>query len=211
MIIYIYILHFYKPLAFRVELFVYIFWFLFFSLFSPSTLIVKTPLIITPLGGIEKPKHPKSIIGLFRRESSSSTQGPEAGTSDSEKGEGSMKGDFPTKGEPSQRHVPSLLSKRSTSLGGPSVLLMEDVAHSDPLGASSRPASIMQGPHRGQCRRGSMLELTGYVFPSLGLINFFVEINLFSYGIKRTCEWKWVHFIYNQSTNGKCTLYCNLT
>lgn len=54
-----------------------------------------------------------------------------------------------------------MLSKRSTSLGGPSVLLMEDVAHSDPLGASSRPASIMQGPHRGQCRRGSMLELTG--------------------------------------------------
>lgn len=76
-----------------------------------------------------------------------------------------MKGEsFSTKGEPSQRHGPSLLSKRSTSLGGPSVLLMEDVAHSDPLGASSRPASIMQGPHRGQCRRGSMLELTGYVF-----------------------------------------------
>ncbi|XP_026316677.1 sodium/hydrogen exchanger 3 isoform X2 [Hyposmocoma kahamanoa] len=116
----------------------------------------------TFLGGIEKPKHPKSIIGLFRRESSSSTQGPEAGTSDSEKGEGSTKGEsFSNKGEPSQRHGPSLLSKRSTSLGGPSVLLMEDVAHSDPLGASSRPASIMQGPHRGQCRRGSMLELTG--------------------------------------------------
>lgn len=163
-----YILHFHKPLAFRMELFMYIFWFLFFSLFSPSTLTVKIQTIIAPLGGIEKPKHPKSIIGLFRRESSSSTQGPEAGTSDSEKGEGSMKAEsFSAKGEPSQRHGPSLLSKRSTSLGGPSVLLMEDVAHSDPLGASSRPASIMQGPHRGQCRRGSMLELTGYVFSSL--------------------------------------------
>ncbi|XP_049874161.1 sodium/hydrogen exchanger 3 isoform X2 [Pectinophora gossypiella] len=115
----------------------------------------------TFLGGIEKPKHPKSIIGLFRRESSSSTQGPEAVASDSEankdKGEPSS-----SRGETSgQRQGPSLLSKRSTSLGGPSVLLMEDVAHSDPLGASSRPASIMQGPHRGQCRRGSMLELTG--------------------------------------------------
>lgn len=120
---------------------------------------------ILPLGGIEKPKHPKSIIGLFRRESTSSTQAGDAVASDSEnkpecsKGEGSSyKGEF---NQP--RQGPSMLSKRSTSLGGPSVLLMEDVAHSDPLGASSRPASIMQGPHRGQCRRGSMLELTGYV------------------------------------------------
>ncbi|KAL0871791.1 hypothetical protein ABMA27_004282 [Loxostege sticticalis] len=116
----------------------------------------------TFLGGIEKPKHPKSIIGLFRRESSSSTQGgAEAAASDSEGGRAES-----SKGESSRevvqpRQGPSLLSKRSTSLGGPSVLLMEDVAHSDPLGASSRPASIMQGPHRGQCRRGSMLELTG--------------------------------------------------
>ncbi|CAH2981412.1 unnamed protein product [Chilo suppressalis] len=112
----------------------------------------------TFLGGIEKPKHPKSIIGLFRRESSSSTQGAgEAVASDSEgKGEGSLKGEATQ-----PRQGPSMLSKRSTSLGGPSVLLMEDVAHSDPLGASTRPASIMQGPHRGQCRRGSMLELTG--------------------------------------------------
>ncbi|XP_063382393.1 sodium/hydrogen exchanger 3 isoform X2 [Cydia fagiglandana] len=118
----------------------------------------------TFLGGIEKPKHPKSIIGLFRRESSSSTQAGDAVASDSEgnkpeysKGEG-----FPCKDPFNQpRQGPSMLSKRSTSLGGPSVLLMEDVAHSDPLGASTRPASIMQGPHRGQCRRGSMLELTG--------------------------------------------------
>ncbi|XP_063535124.1 sodium/hydrogen exchanger 3 isoform X5 [Cydia strobilella] len=118
----------------------------------------------TFLGGIEKPKHPKSIIGLFRRESSSSTQAGDAVASDSE-------GNKPecSKGESSSckdpfnqsRQGPSMLSKRSTSLGGPSVLLMEDVAHSDPLGASTRPASIMQGPHRGQCRRGSMLELTG--------------------------------------------------
>lgn len=120
----------------------------------------------TFLGGIEKPKHPKSIIGLFRRESCSSTQAADMpvvsdseGKADSSKGESSS-----VKGEPiygQVRQGPSLLSKRSTSLGGPSVLLMEDVAHCDPLGASSRPASIMQGPHRGQCRRGSMLELTG--------------------------------------------------
>ncbi|XP_073947002.1 na[+]/H[+] hydrogen exchanger 2 isoform X8 [Choristoneura fumiferana] len=104
-----------------------------------------------------------TFLGLFRRESTSSTQAGDAVASDSEnkpecsKGEGSS-----YKGEFSQpRQGPSMLSKRSTSLGGPSVLLMEDVAHSDPLGASSRPASIMQGPHRGQCRRGSMLELTG--------------------------------------------------
>ncbi|XP_031768624.1 sodium/hydrogen exchanger 3 isoform X6 [Galleria mellonella] len=121
----------------------------------------------TFLGGIEKPKHPKSIIGLFRRESSGSTQGAmEAGASDSDggsRGESSKGETSSNKGESTGqiRQGPSLLSKRSTSLGGPSVLLMEDVAHSDPLGASSRPASIMQGPHRGQCRRGSMLELTG--------------------------------------------------
>ncbi|CAH4006773.1 unnamed protein product [Pieris brassicae] len=118
----------------------------------------------TFLGGIEKPKHPKSIIGLFRRESCSSTQGGgEILLSDSEGKADSLKGDSSSsKGEPSAaRHPPSMLSKRSTSLGGPSVLLMEDVAHSDPLGASSRPANILQGPHRGQCRRGSMLELTG--------------------------------------------------
>ncbi|XP_050351491.1 sodium/hydrogen exchanger 3 isoform X1 [Nymphalis io] len=120
----------------------------------------------TFLGGIEKPKHPKSIIGLFRRESSSSTQAAELPiASDSEGKADSVKGDSSSiKGESlysQPKQGPSLLSKRSTSLGGPSVLLMEDVAHSDPLGASSRPASIMQGPHRGQCRRGSMLELTG--------------------------------------------------
>lgn len=135
-----------------------------FFLFSPLHHHFKHRTII---GGIEKPKHPKSIIGLFRRESSGSTQGPEAGTSDSEGNkDGSSKGETSSIKELtlSHRHGPSMLSKRSTSLGGPSVLLMEDVAHSDPLGASSRPASIMQGPHRGQCRRGSMLELTGFVF-----------------------------------------------
>ncbi|XP_059053749.1 sodium/hydrogen exchanger 3 isoform X6 [Achroia grisella] len=121
----------------------------------------------TFLGGIEKPKHPKSIIGLFRRESSGSAQGAmEAAASDSDggsRGESSKADTLSNKGESTGqlRPGPSMLSKRSTSLGGPSVLLMEDVAHSDPLGASSRPASIMQGPHRGQCRRGSMLELTG--------------------------------------------------
>ncbi|XP_061714971.1 sodium/hydrogen exchanger 3 isoform X8 [Cydia pomonella] len=118
----------------------------------------------TFLGGIEKPKHPKSIIGLFRRESSSSTQAGNAVASDSEgnKPECSKGESFSCKDPFNQpRQGPSMLSKRSTSLGGPSVLLMEDVAHSDPLGASTRPASIMQGPHRGQCRRGSMLELTG--------------------------------------------------
>ncbi|XP_039755513.1 sodium/hydrogen exchanger 3 isoform X4 [Pararge aegeria] len=119
----------------------------------------------TFLGGIEKPKHPKSIIGLFRRESSSSTQAADLPVlSDSESKASSSKGESSSsRGDQfgHSRHPPSLLSKRSTSLGGPSVLLMEDVAHSDPLGASSRPASIMQGPHRGQCRRGSMLELTG--------------------------------------------------
>ncbi|KAG6444748.1 sodium/hydrogen exchanger 3 isoform X2 [Manduca sexta] len=117
----------------------------------------------TFLGGIEKPKHPKSIIGLFRRESSSSTQGAADGTaaSDSEGNKDGSKSDASSKDVSGGRPGPTPLSKRSTSLGGPSVLLMEDVAHSDPLGASSRPASIMQGPHRGQCRRGSMLELTG--------------------------------------------------
>ncbi|XP_037869588.1 sodium/hydrogen exchanger 3 isoform X7 [Bombyx mori] len=117
----------------------------------------------TFLGGIEKPKHPKSIIGLFRRESSSSTQGAAEAVvlSDSEgHRESTSKGEASSK-DGGVRQGPSLLSKRSTSLGGPSVLLMEDVAHSDPLGASSRPASIMQGPQRGQCRRGSMMELTG--------------------------------------------------
>ncbi|XP_031768622.1 sodium/hydrogen exchanger 3 isoform X3 [Galleria mellonella] len=108
-----------------------------------------------------------TFLGLFRRESSGSTQGAmEAGASDSDggsRGESSKGETSSNKGESTGqiRQGPSLLSKRSTSLGGPSVLLMEDVAHSDPLGASSRPASIMQGPHRGQCRRGSMLELTG--------------------------------------------------
>lgn len=119
----------------------------------------------TFLGGIEKPKHPKSIIGLFRRESSSSAHGQDgAGTSDSEVVIAGPSKEVPTyKPDISlqARCALNALSKRSTSLGGPSVLLMEDVSHSDPLGASSRPASIMQGPHRGQCRRGSMLELTG--------------------------------------------------
>ncbi|KAG6444747.1 hypothetical protein O3G_MSEX003560 [Manduca sexta] len=104
-----------------------------------------------------------TFLGLFRRESSSSTQGAADGTaaSDSEGNKDGSKSDASSKDVSGGRPGPTPLSKRSTSLGGPSVLLMEDVAHSDPLGASSRPASIMQGPHRGQCRRGSMLELTG--------------------------------------------------
>lgn len=113
---------------------------------------------IHSLGGIEKPKHPKSIIGLFRRESSSSTQGAVGDMGSDSEGAKDPKAESAREGP---GRVAPLLSKRSTSLGGPSVLLMEDVSHSDPLGASSRPASIMQGPHRGQCRRGSMLELTG--------------------------------------------------
>ncbi|XP_050563882.1 sodium/hydrogen exchanger 3 isoform X6 [Spodoptera frugiperda] len=104
-----------------------------------------------------------TFLGLFRRESSSSTQGAAENVvlSDSEANRDSWNKGEGTSKDTGARQGPSLLSKRSTSLGGPSVLLMEDVAHSDPLGASSRPASIMQGPHRGQCRRGSMLELTG--------------------------------------------------
>lgn len=144
-----------------------------FFLFSPFPLLYSiAPIVTIPLlGGIEKPKHPKSIIGLFRRESSGSTQGgaEAAVMSDSEGNKECLSKEGSSKDSFGAKQGPSLLSKRSTSLGGPSVLLMEDVAHSDPLGASSRPASIMQGPHRGQCRRGSMLELTGYV-PSIYVV-----------------------------------------
>lgn len=73
---------------------------------------------------------------------------------------------------------------------------MEDVAHSDPLGASSRPASIMQGPHRGQCRRGSMLELTGYVSPLFTFIQIYVYTYVHTYFVTHKTIYTIFKFTY---------------
>lgn len=118
------------------------------------------------LGGINKPKQPKSVIGLFRRESSSSKGGSSGAValagmgSDAAVDSNSARGSDPALAAAlsSMIHVvPSSssssnprLDKRSQSLAAP-MTLGDGHSGQFPVTAS----------HRRNVRRGSMLELTG--------------------------------------------------
>ncbi|XP_067624008.1 uncharacterized protein Nhe2 isoform X6 [Eurosta solidaginis] len=127
----------------------------------------------TFLGGINKPKQPKSVIGLFRRESCGSKAGSSLG--DTMDGAGSVRGSDPTlaraliSGLPipliQPLHSNPRLDKRSQSIsvtgqGGNSNNIsynMGEMSHAVPFPATAS--------HRRDVRRGSMLELSGDTIP----------------------------------------------
>ncbi|XP_039952638.1 sodium/hydrogen exchanger 3 isoform X15 [Bactrocera tryoni] len=126
----------------------------------------------TFLGGINKPKQPKSVIGLFRRESCGSRGGSSLG--DPTDGAGSARGSDPTlanaliSGLPlmpliQPPHANPRLDKRSQSISvatsgghGGIGINIGDLAHSGPFPVTAS--------HRRNVRRGSMLELSGINF-----------------------------------------------
>ncbi|XP_070141775.1 sodium/hydrogen exchanger 3 isoform X5 [Drosophila kikkawai] len=126
----------------------------------------------TFLGGINKPKQPKSVIGLFRRESSSSKAGSvgigssgtvDAGSSDA------MVVPLST-GQPSvvpstsSMHNPRL-DKRSQSISSGSLGAGPGAgAGSHQLGPDGHSGPFpVTASHRRNVRRGSMLELSGLI------------------------------------------------
>lgn len=130
-------------------------------------------------GGINKPKQPKSVIGLFRRESS----GSRAGTNSIGGGDGldaatsAPRGSDPALAAAlSSMVVPSAtstaynprLDKRSQSISSGSGI---SEGHSGPFPVTAS--------HRRNVRRGSMLELSGWVFFQLSTIFYFLFSNFF--------------------------------
>ncbi|XP_046804289.1 sodium/hydrogen exchanger 3 [Lucilia cuprina] len=114
----------------------------------------------TFLGGINKPKQPKSVIGLFRRESSGSRGGNSIGGNDGLDGACSARGSDPALAAAlSSMVVPSTaynprLDKRSQSISSGSGI---SEGHSGPFPVTAS--------HRRNVRRGSMLELSGDTIP----------------------------------------------
>ncbi|XP_061386549.1 sodium/hydrogen exchanger 3-like [Musca vetustissima] len=117
----------------------------------------------TFLGGINKPKQPKSVIGLFRRESSGSRGGAGGSimTVDGTDGSSARGSDPALAAALSQMVVPSSqipynprLDKRSQSISsGSGSAGIGDSGHAGPFPVTAS--------HRRNVRRGSMLELSG--------------------------------------------------
>ncbi|XP_039152264.1 sodium/hydrogen exchanger 3 isoform X6 [Drosophila simulans] len=122
----------------------------------------------TFLGGINKPKQPKSVIGLFRRESSSSKAGSvgigSTGAMDSA-ASGSDTMVVPMSSQPSNAPSTSMhnprLDKRSQSISSSS---LGAGAHQLGPDGHSGPFPVTAS-HRRNVRRGSMLELSGDTIP----------------------------------------------
>ncbi|EDV54470.1 sodium/hydrogen exchanger 3 isoform X16 [Drosophila erecta] len=122
----------------------------------------------TFLGGINKPKQPKSVIGLFRRESSSSKAGSvgigSTGAMDSA-ASGSETMVVPMSSQPPNAPSTSMhnprLDKRSQSISSSSL-----GAGAHQLGPDSHSGPFpVTASHRRNVRRGSMLELSGDTIP----------------------------------------------
>ncbi|KQS61808.1 uncharacterized protein Dere_GG21280, isoform C [Drosophila erecta] len=120
----------------------------------------------TFLGGINKPKQPKSVIGLFRRESSSSKAGSvgigSTGAMDSA-ASGSETMVVPMSSQPPNAPSTSMhnprLDKRSQSISSSSL-----GAGAHQLGPDSHSGPFpVTASHRRNVRRGSMLELSGLI------------------------------------------------
>lgn len=139
------------------------------KLHSYAQPIIKPLHNVTQKGGINKPKQPKSVIGLFRRESCGSRGGSSLG--DHTDGASSVRGSDPTLANALISGLPLIpliqpphsnprLDKRSQSIsvgtsGGHSGIGINigDLAHSGPFPVTAS--------HRRNVRRGSMLELSG--------------------------------------------------
>lgn len=94
------------------------------------------------LGGIAKPKQKNSVIGMFRRESSTSGTGPAAGDSDSSITQAA--------GTPV---VMRERNTRSASISGTGIYDVEAGGH-----AGQFPVTAS---HRRNTRKGSLLEISG--------------------------------------------------
>lgn len=107
-------------------------------------------------GGINKPKQPKSVIGLFRRESSGSRGGTSIGGCDGLDASSTVRGSDPALAAALSCMVVPLtaynprLDKRSQSISAGSAI---SEGHSGPFPVTAS--------HRRNVRRGSMLELSG--------------------------------------------------
>ncbi|XP_068140089.1 LOW QUALITY PROTEIN: sodium/hydrogen exchanger 3 [Drosophila tropicalis] len=136
----------------------------------------------TFLGGINKPKQPKSVIGLFRRESSSSKAGSVGGIGSSNTVDAGSSGD--ARGSDPMVVVPSstnTLNPMNPASSGISTNTTPVPAHNPRLDKRSQSISSgslgthLVGPeghsgpfpvtasHRRNVRRGSMLELSGLI------------------------------------------------
>ncbi|XP_030568992.1 sodium/hydrogen exchanger 3 isoform X10 [Drosophila novamexicana] len=120
----------------------------------------------TFLGGINKPKQPKSVIGLFRRESSSSKAGSlGSGAVDA----ASASQDLMV--VPIVNAINPLIQLPSTSMHNPRLDNRSQSISSGTLGAHLVGPDGHTGPfpvtasHRRNVRRGSMLELSGDTIP----------------------------------------------
>ncbi|XP_032294748.1 uncharacterized protein Nhe2 isoform X16 [Drosophila virilis] len=120
----------------------------------------------TFLGGINKPKQPKSVIGLFRRESSSSKAGSlGSGAVDA----ASASQDLMV--VPTINAINPLIQLPSTSMHNPRLDNRSQSISSGTLGAHLVGPDGHTGPfpvtasHRRNVRRGSMLELSGDTIP----------------------------------------------
>nr|XP_032294747.1 sodium/hydrogen exchanger 3 isoform X8 [Drosophila virilis] len=118
----------------------------------------------TFLGGINKPKQPKSVIGLFRRESSSSKAGSlGSGAVDA----ASASQDLMV--VPTINAINPLIQLPSTSMHNPRLDNRSQSISSGTLGAHLVGPDGHTGPfpvtasHRRNVRRGSMLELSGLI------------------------------------------------
>ncbi|XP_053677726.1 sodium/hydrogen exchanger 3 [Anopheles nili] len=118
----------------------------------------------TFLGGLTQPKQAKSVIGLFRRESSGSGGVVIGGVTDSET---STPAAATTPVGARGAAVPK--DKRSASIAGYITIDGGDSAALDPLGISRAVPHANAFPvtasHRRNNRRGSMLELSGEAIP----------------------------------------------
>ncbi|KAH8249563.1 hypothetical protein KR032_010583 [Drosophila birchii] len=128
----------------------------------------------TFLGGINKPKQPKSVIGLFRRESSSSKAGSvgigSSGAVDSGSSDAMVvplsTGQPPVVPSTSGMHNPRL-DKRSQSISSGSLGAGPGAgAGAHQLGPDGHSGPFpVTASHRRNVRRGSMLELSGDTIP----------------------------------------------
>uniref|UniRef100_A0A182Q8W0 Sodium/hydrogen exchanger n=1 Tax=Anopheles farauti TaxID=69004 RepID=A0A182Q8W0_9DIPT len=116
----------------------------------------------TFLGGLTQPKQAKSVIGLFRRESSGSGGVVIGGVTDSETS-------TPVAATTPVGRVAVPKDKRSASIAGYITIDGSETAALDPLGISRAVPHANAFPvtasHRRNNRRGSMLELSGEAIP----------------------------------------------
>ena len=117
-------------------------------------------------GGINKPKQPKSVIGLFRRESSGSRGNTSIGGGDAlDNVSYSIRGSDPALAAAlSSMVVPSTISSSSTAHNPRLDKRSQSISSGSGISEGHAGPFPVTASHRRNVRRGSMLELSGWVF-----------------------------------------------